>query len=94
MHLSNFYSILSDNSPSTCQVEEQDGDHGEMVYNTNKLKEGVLNCSIPSAFADSAATSSAGTKKDQSRNAFVSTGRQSDKAFYLPKVAVEAVTTM
>jgi hypothetical protein len=38
-----------------------------MVYSTNKLKEGALNHSIPSTFADNAATSSIGTKKDQSK---------------------------
>jgi hypothetical protein len=47
-----------------------------MVYNTNELKEGGMNGSISSAFADSVATSSIGTKKDQARNAFVSTGQQ------------------
>ncbi len=83
--LSNFYSILSDNAPPTCQVEEQDDNHNETVYNTNKLKEGVWNGSIPSTFADSAATSGIRTKKDQSRNAFVLTGQQSDKAFLYAK---------
>jgi hypothetical protein len=65
-----------------------------MVYNTNELKEGVLNGSIPSAFADSAATSSVGTKKDLYRNAFVSTGQKSDKAFHMPNGAVEAATAL
>jgi hypothetical protein len=72
--LASFYSILSDNALPPCQVNEQDEDYNKMVYNTNKLKEGVLNGSIPSAFADSAATSNIRTKKDQSKNAFVLTG--------------------
>jgi hypothetical protein len=68
-----------------------------MVYNTNKLKEGeegVLNDSIPSAFVDSAATSNVVTKKDRARNAFVSTGQQSDKALRMPNRAVEAATAI
>jgi hypothetical protein len=86
--------VLSDNASLICQVKEQDEDHNEMVYNTNELKDGVLNGSIPSVFADSAATSSIGTKKDQSRNAFVLTGQQLDKAFHVPNGAVEAATAM
>jgi hypothetical protein len=62
--LSNFDSVLSDNALPTCQVREQDEDHNKMVYNTNKLKEGLMNGSIPSAFADSTATFSIRTKKD------------------------------
>jgi hypothetical protein len=65
-----------------------------MVNNTNELKEGVLNGSIPSAFANSAVTSSVGTKKYQSRNAFVLTGPQQDKAFHMKNRAVEAETAM
>jgi hypothetical protein len=65
-----------------------------MVYNTIKLKEGVLNVSIPSTFVVSAATSSIRTKKDQSRNAFVSTGQQLDKALCMPNGAVEVTAAM
>jgi hypothetical protein len=61
--LSIFYSILSYDALPTCQVEEQDDNHNKIIYNTNKLKEGVLNGFIPSAFVDSAATSSVGTKE-------------------------------
>jgi hypothetical protein len=65
-----------------------------MVYNTNELKEGVLNGYIPSACADSAATSSIGTKKDQSRNTFVLSRWQPDKAFRMLNRAVEEATAM
>jgi hypothetical protein len=60
--LSNFYSILDYSAPPTCRVNEQDD------------KEEVLNGSIPSAVADSRATSSVRTKKDRDRNAFITTG--------------------
>jgi hypothetical protein len=46
----------------------------EQVNNINELKQGVLDGSIPSAVADSGATSSIGTKRDRKRNAFVATG--------------------
>jgi hypothetical protein len=59
-----------------------------MVYNTNELKEGVLNGFILSTFGDSAATYSITTVKDQARNTFVSTGQQLDKAFCMPNGAV------
>jgi hypothetical protein len=65
-----------------------------VYYNTNELKEGVLNGSVPSAFVDCAVTSSIGTNKDQSRNAFVLTGQQSDKAFCMPNGPVETATAM
>ncbi len=90
--LSNLYSILFDNAPPTCQVKEQDDDHSKMVYNTDKLDEGLLNGSIPSAFVESAAASNIGTKKDQSRNDIVLTGQQLDKAFCMPNEAVDAAT--
>ncbi len=65
-----------------------------MVNDINKLKEGVLNGSIPSAFADSAATSNVGTTKDRSKFAFVSTRQKSNKVFHMPNGALEAATAM
>jgi hypothetical protein len=59
----------------------QDEDHVNMVYEINKLKEGVLNGSISSAFADRAATSNIGMTKDRSKGAFVETGQRSTKVF-------------
>ena len=61
----------------------------KQVNNISELKQGVLNGTIPSAIADSGATSSVGTKRDKKRNAFVATGRQSDKAFRRPNGEVE-----
>ena len=66
----------------------------EQVNNINELKQGVLDGSIPSAIADSGATSSVGTKRDKKRNAFVATGRQSDKAFRMPNGKVEEASDM
>ncbi len=71
--LSNFNSILS-NAPPTCQVKVQDKDHVNIVNDINKLKEGVLNGSISSTFADSAATSNIRMTKDRSKLVFVETG--------------------
>ena len=56
----------------------------EQVNNINELKQGVLDGSIPSAVADSGATSSVGTKKDRKKNAFVATGRQLDRVSRMP----------
>ena len=91
---SNFYSILINNDFSTCQVDKQDDDPKEQVNNINKFKQGVLDRSIPSAVADSGATLSVGTKRDRKRNAFVMTGRQSDKAFRMPNGEVEEASNM
>jgi hypothetical protein len=66
----------------------------EQVNNINKLKQGVLDGSIPSAIADSGATLSVGTKRDKKRNAFVATGRHSDKAFRMPNGEVEEASNM
>jgi hypothetical protein len=92
--LSNFYSVLSDNAPPTCPVDEQDDDHNETVNIFNELKIGVLNGTITSAFADSGATSYVGTTKDRARQAFIATGRQSNKAFRMPNGSVEEATTL
>jgi hypothetical protein len=54
----------------------------------------VLNGTIPSAFADSGATSNVGTTKDRARQAFIATGRQSDKAFRMPNGLVEEATAL
>jgi hypothetical protein len=91
---SNFYSILTDNAPPTCQVDKQDDDPVEQVNNINKLKQGVLDRSIPSAVAGSGVTSSVGTKRDRKRNAFVVTGCQLDKAFCMPNGEVEEASDM
>jgi hypothetical protein len=84
---------LSDNAPPTCPVDEQDDDHNEKVQTISALKLGVLNGTIPSAFADSGATSNVGTTKDRARRAFVPTGRQSTKAFRMPNGSIEPATT-
>jgi hypothetical protein len=91
---SNFYSILTNNAFPTCQVDKQDNDPVEQVNNINELKQGVLDGSIPSAVADSGATSSVGTKRDRMRNAFVTTGCQLDKAFRMPNGKVEEASDM
>jgi hypothetical protein len=91
---SNFYSILTINAPPTCQVNEQDNDPVEQVNNINKLKQGVLDGSTPSAVANSGATLSIGTKRDRKRNAFVATGRQLDKAFRMLNGEVEEASDM
>ncbi len=54
----------------------------------------MLNGTIPSAFADSGATSNVGTTKDRARQAFIATGRQSHKAFRMPNGSVEEATTL
>jgi hypothetical protein len=82
--LSNFYSILDNTAPPNCWVDEQN-----KVYNSNELKEGVLDGSVPSAIADSGATSNVGTTRDRARKAFVATGRKLDKAFRMPNGQVE-----
>ena len=92
--LSNFYSILFDHAPPTCPVDEQDDNHNETVNNIDELKIGVLDGTIPSAFADSGATSNVGTTKDRARRAFILTDRQSDKAFRMPNGSIEAATAM
>jgi hypothetical protein len=56
----------------------------------HQLKAGVCNGSIPSAVANTGATSSVGKTKDKCRNAFIPTGRQSTKAFHMPNCTVEA----
>ena len=66
----------------------------EQVNNINELKQGVIDGSIPSAVADSGATSSVGTKRDRKKNAFVTTERQSDKAFHMPNGDVKEVSNM
>ena len=56
--------------------------------------EGVLNGSIPSAFADSAATLNVRMMKDRSKFVFVQTGQRSNKVFCMPNGALEAATAM
>jgi hypothetical protein len=59
-----------------------------------QLKAGVCDNSIPSAVANTGATSSVGTIKNKHRNAFIPTGQQSTKAFHMPNGTVEAATDM
>ncbi len=54
----------------------------------------MLYSTIPSAFADSGATSNVGTTKDRAPQAFFATGRQSDKAFRMPNGSVEEATAL
>ncbi len=56
-------------------------------HDDEALRRGVLDGSIPSAAADSGATSSVGTKSDSQH--FISTGKRSDKTFQLPNGALE-----
>ena len=81
-------------APPTCQADEQDDDHVEQVNNINELKQWVLDRSIPSAIADSGATSSIGTKRDKKRNAFVATGQQLDKAFRMPNGEIKEASNI
>jgi hypothetical protein len=62
------------NALPPCQVEEQDNDHDEQVNNIKEIIKGVLDRSIPSAVANSGATSSVRTKRDRNRKAFAPTG--------------------
>jgi hypothetical protein len=57
-----------------------------------QIKAGIRDGSIPSAVANTRATSSVGTTKDKSRNAFIPTGQQSTKTFHMPNSTVEAAT--
>jgi hypothetical protein len=56
-------------------------------HDDEALRRGVLDGSIPSAAADSGATSSIRTKSDSQH--FISTGKRSDKTFRLPNGALE-----
>jgi hypothetical protein len=82
------------NALPPCQVKEQDDDHNKQVNNIYKIKKGVLNELIPSAVADSRATSSVRTKRDRNRKAFAPTGQKSDKAFCMPNGKVEEASNM
>jgi hypothetical protein len=59
------------------------------LIHINKMKEGVLNSTIPSAVSDTGATSSAFLKKDPSRP----TGELSTTVFDLPNGAIAPATT-
>jgi hypothetical protein len=88
--------MLTDRAPPTYQGNKQDDDHCEQANNMieQQLKAEVRDGSIPSAVANTRATSSVGTMKDKHRNAFIPTGRQSTKAFHMPNGTVEAATNM
>ena len=92
--LTNFYSILDDSAPPTCWVNKQDKTGNKQVNYINEIKEGVLNRSIPSAVADSGATSNVATTKDRARKAFVATGKKLDKAFRMPNGEVKEASNM
>jgi hypothetical protein len=81
--LSNYYAIPSI-APPTCQVEEQEYNPLPSTKESNihneAIQQGVLNGTIPSAVADSGATSSVGT----ATNPHIATGRTSTKMFHLP----------
>jgi hypothetical protein len=91
-------SILSDIAPPPCQVKEQEiSEQPESIHNVNEkkalkqlIKKGVLNGSIPSIVADSAATSHVGTKHDP----FIPTGCTSKKIFQLPDGTRTAASTI
>jgi hypothetical protein len=76
--MSNYYSILSESALPPRQVEAQESHH------TITTKRGVLNGSIPSAIADSGATSHVGTALDAYKSAFIPTCKRSHKVFELP----------
>ena len=84
--------ILSNTAPPPCQVKEQDHPPPRERVNimrsitnrTQSIRRRVLNGSIPSAIADSGATSHVGTTKDSSKHAFIPTGKPSTKVFQLP----------
>jgi hypothetical protein len=59
-----------------------------------QLKAGVHDGSIPSAVANTRATSSIGTTKYKHRNAFIQTGQQSTKSFHMPNSTMRAATDM
>jgi hypothetical protein len=59
------------------------------LIHINKMKEGVLNGTIPSAVSDTGATSSAFLKKDPS----CPTGELSTTVFHLPDGAIAPATT-
>jgi hypothetical protein len=52
--------------------------------NEQQLRAGVKDKSIPSAVANTEATSSAGTTKDKNKHTFAPTGQQSNKTFHMP----------
>jgi hypothetical protein len=79
--LLNYYSILSDTAPPPCQVKAQETSAKTHI---NKIRQWVLDSSIPSAKANSGATSNVGTKKDKAKHAYISTGKHSSKIFQLP----------
>ncbi len=79
----NYYSILSDTAPPPCQVKAQ-VTSSTNIATINKIRQGVLDGSIPSAVANSGATSNVGTKKDKAKQAYNLTRKRSSKIFQLP----------
>jgi hypothetical protein len=87
-----------DIAPPPCQVKEQEiSEQPKSIHNVNEtkaleqlIKKGVLNGSILSIVADSAATSHIGTKHDP----FIPTGCTSEKIFQLPDRTRTAASTI
>jgi hypothetical protein len=61
-------------------------------HDNDKLRRGTLDGSIPSAAANSSATSSIGTKQDSKH--FTSTGQQSHKIFKMPNGATKQASNI
>jgi hypothetical protein len=80
--LSNYYSILSNTAPPPCHVEAQVTSSTRIAH-INKIRQGVLNGSIPSAVADSGITTNLGTKKDKTKQAYIPTNNHSSQIFQL-----------
>jgi hypothetical protein len=81
--LLNYYSILSDTALPPCQVKLQ-VTSSTSIANINKIRQGVLDRSIPSAIANSGATSNVSTKKDKEKQAYIPTGKSSSKISNFP----------
>ena len=79
----NYYSILSNTAPPPCQVKAQVTSSTHTAH-INKIRQGVLDGSIPSAVADSGATSNVGTKKDKAKQAYIPISNRLSNIFQLP----------
>ncbi len=77
-----YYSILSDTAPPPCQVKAQ-ATSSTSIANINKIRQGVLDGSIPSAITNSGATSNVSTKKDKAKQTYIPTGKRYSKIFQL-----------
>jgi hypothetical protein len=75
-------------SPQQLELISQVDDVKHYNSHNPKLKEGVMNSTIPSAIVDSGTSSNVGTTKDR----FQPTGRKSDKVFWLLDGSTQAAT--